>query len=571
MATSGQVNTNTAYDSYFWVKWSQSGDQDIPNNRTLIDWSCGVYCGHSFYSNAIKMSAVSINGSQVYGGGTYSNYSSGNHTIASGTMWIGHNTDGAKTFAISSFTGWLYSSYDYSASATTHTLTQIPRKATITAAADFTDTGNPSLSFSNPGGFTMDVWLEPNPVGDHLCVRKGIPNTGKYTWTLTDAERDKLRNKCAGKTSCQIRLGLYSYIGGVSYASYVDKTYTITENTATKPSVSISVSPNNSGLPGMFAGLYVQGKSRARVSISASGKYGASISSYSSTVDGKAYTSASFDATTSSAGTKTITGYAKDSRGFTNSASARITIIPYSAPQISSFSVERQADGTTVVAHLKGAISSVENKNTKTFSVTLNGETKTGSASAYNVDETVTFTDVPTDATLTATAKVSDAFSTVTKEAVVPTVDVTMDFHHSGKGVAFGKVAEHENLLDVDWDIKYKGGIISDFVVEQGTSGVWTYRKWNSGTAELWGYGTAAYENVSVLGKELTYPFTLTSALCGIGTLNSYGSNAAASLQWNLKLAYGASACKIWVHNASGGFIASSTLDASVYIMGRWK
>lgn len=26
-----------------------------------------------------------------------------------------------------------------------------------------------------------------------------------------------------------------------------------------------------------------------------------------------------------------------------------------------------------------------------------------------------------------------------------------------------------------------------DFVVEQGTSGIWTYRKWNSGVSECWG------------------------------------------------------------------------------------
>jgi hypothetical protein len=27
-----------------------------------------------------------------------------------------------------------------------------------------------------------------------------------------------------------------------------------------------------------------------------------------------------------------------------------------------------------------------------------------------------------------------------------------------------------------------------DYIVEQGTSGIWTYRKWNSGIAECWGY-----------------------------------------------------------------------------------
>ena len=28
---------------------------------------------------------------------------------------------------------------------------------------------------------------------------------------------------------------------------------------------------------------------------------------------------------------------------------------------------------------------------------------------------------------------------------------------------------------------------INDYVVEQGTSGIWTYRKWSSGVAECWG------------------------------------------------------------------------------------
>ena len=36
-----------------------------------------------------------------------------------------------------------------------------------------------------------------------------------------------------------------------------------------------------------------------------------------------------------------------------------------------------------------------------------------------------------------------------------------------------------------------------DFVEEQGTSGVWTYRKWNSGFAECWGYHTISGTNIS--------------------------------------------------------------------------
>lgn len=44
--------------------------------------------------------------------------------------------------------------------------------------------------------------------------------------------------------------------------------------------------------------------------------------------------------------------------------------------------------------------------------------------------------------------------------------------------------------------VKIQGSPITDFVVEQGTTGIWTYRKWNSGIAECW--GTAS---VSVLCK----------------------------------------------------------------------
>ena len=33
----------------------------------------------------------------------------------------------------------------------------------------------------------------------------------------------------------------------------------------------------------------------------------------------------------------------------------------------------------------------------------------------------------------------------------------------------------------------YKIGLIADYVVERGTDGIWTYEKWESGTAKCWG------------------------------------------------------------------------------------
>ncbi len=60
----------------------------------------------------------------------------------------------------------------------------------------------------------------------------------------------------------------------------------------------------------------------------------------------------------------------------------------------------------------------------------------------------------------------------------------------------------------------------SDFVIEVGTSDIWTYRKWNSGVAECWGiytmisactkaWGTLYYSDTLV--PRINYPFTFTS------------------------------------------------------------
>lgn len=80
----------------------------------------------------------------------------------------------------------------------------------------------------------------------------------------------------------------------------------------------------------------------------------------------------------------------------------------------------------------------------------------------------------------------------------------------------------------------------ADYVVEQGTSGIWTYRKWNSGIAECWGgkaitlshYASTAgfyayYTDVKfpsgffVSAPILTYTAWIDNALALTGTLTT--------------------------------------------------
>ena len=497
MATSGQLNTNTAYDSYFWVKWSQAR-QDIASNKTKINWSCGVYCGHNFFNNAIRMSALSINGVQVYGGGTYSNFSKGDHTIASGALDIAHNPDGTKTFSISAFTGWLYSNYNYSSNGASYDLTQIPRQARITAAADFTDLDNPSISISNPGGFRMDVWLEPNPVGDHLCVRENIPNTGSYTWTLTEVERNELRNRCSGNY-CTIRLGLYSYVGGIQYADYQDKRYTMVESAATKPSVNMSIALNNGSLPSKFNGLYIQGKSRVNVTLAVEGKYGAGIQSYSATMEGKTYSPLSFTTdVVQNPGNVEIVASARDTRGFSGEARQSLTVIEYSKPLVVPISSENailcyRSDGngkrlgasTSVWIKAKRSYRSVSSKNTcalqwrrKLATEQWDDAThiwsdlipKSGTEDSYNALVPGAF-DLKSSYTIQIRA-VDDIGEQDIKTLDVPTQDVALHLGRGGKNVSIGSYCDYteEYTFHSEWkaifdeEVIIKGQTLKEYI-----------------------------------------------------------------------------------------------------------
>lgn len=153
--------------------------------------------------------------------GTY--YGKGTHILIQRDFTFSHDNQGNFNSYIGASLSTTYKSVSTGGNLV---LPSIPRRANITSAINFTDEDNPKITFSNPGGFTLNVWLEPNPSGQHICVRNNISNTGSYTWNLTDDERKILRQKCKGN-SCVVRIGLYTIIGNTTYSHYVDRTMTI--------------------------------------------------------------------------------------------------------------------------------------------------------------------------------------------------------------------------------------------------------------------------------------------------------------------------------------------------------
>lgn len=114
-----------------------------------------------------------------------------------------------------------------------------------------------------------------------------------------------------------------------------------------------------------------------------------------------------------------------------------------------------------------------------------------------------------------------------------------------------------------------------DYVVEQGTSGIWTYRKWNSGIAECWGNpttesvtfssagsGTGLYQSVDM---SVALPFTFTS----ISAININAYAVAGDYGWVTRTTQ--SSLSQVVYRAFKRNNTTGSVTTYISVMGTWK
>lgn len=113
-----------------------------------------------------------------------------------------------------------------------------------------------------------------------------------------------------------------------------------------------------------------------------------------------------------------------------------------------------------------------------------------------------------------------------------------------------------------------------DYVVKQGKSGIWTYRKWDSGVCELWGRHSATLSNYATVNSWYGYntgaidlpfkvysPCTQISAKVGSGFAHSGNCYSASN---NASITKITGYC---IANQSG----SQSTVWHFYIIGTWK
>jgi hypothetical protein len=339
MALSGSF-TGTTNNNYVQPKITWSATQNIAENYSMVTATLTYSRTNSGYTTSGTWSgSITINGTTTTATSSGQIYitQNSNTRAMSATVKVPHNADGSKSVTISCTGAIPAASLSSTTCSATVTLDSIPRQANITSSPNFTDLDNPTVYYNNPAGNAvtdLKACISFTGARDDIAYRD-IPKTGTYyTFMLTEAERNILRNNTTSG-SRNVIFYVRTIIGSKTYYSTDTKTFTVKETNNTRPSVTMTATLNNGSLPSKFDGLYIQGKSRLDVSISAQGKYLASITSYYANIGGEVYNSQSFLSNVlQKEGKVEVTGYAKDSRQFTGSDKQEIEVIQYSKPLV---------------------------------------------------------------------------------------------------------------------------------------------------------------------------------------------------------------------------------------------
>lgn len=340
MATSGSTSvTVTSWDTlkFSWERTSYS----VSANTSTISWKLQLIAGSSgrISSTASKDWSVTVNGTEYSGTNKIGISNNSTLTLASGTTVVSHNTDGTKTFSYSfsqefsiTFSG---SSIGTKSGSGSGTLDTIPRASTPTVSSSSVYMGAAVTITTNraSSSFTHDLAYS-FAGGSYVTIKTGVG--ASYSWTTPD-----LASKIPSATSGTVTIRCITKNGSTTIGT---KTITMTLKVPTSvvPTISaVSVAEATSGIAAQF-GAFIKTKSTIKATITAAGAKGSTIKSYSTTLNGKTYTGASWTSSALTAsGSLSLVTTVTDSRGRTAKKTTSITVLDYSPPLINAMQAYR--------------------------------------------------------------------------------------------------------------------------------------------------------------------------------------------------------------------------------------
>lgn len=502
--------------------------QSTADNKSTVHMVLYLYANTTGSYNQDGDAYWSINGKKTYY--TFSYTSPAWYALGERTEEISHNNDGTKTVTLSGVWcsaisgGWAPYSLSVSGEVT---LPTIPRATTPgIGGVTMGETAHISLPRAS-SGFTHTLRYVFGGAAE--TIASGV--TTGYDWLVPESLAAQIPDAASGKgtLTCETYSGS-TLIGTKSV------TFTASVPGSMKPAVLsgwAAVSYDNSGTAAENMAAWVQGYSKAKAAFDASKvtcRQGAGVSKFSITYLGKTTEGNPCRTETISTTGATVRCTVTDSRGLTAWEDFNIALLEYAPPALVGADLFRSdGEGTAADggAHIAGVARVRYSELGGLNSVTLKGYWKSVGG-GYGAGETLTVgtvglvtgnVEISPDRSYVALLVLTDSLgNTARYEENIPTEKVAFHLKEGGKGAAFGKAAETEGVLELaeDWHLKLtgatdlnaaaekiavldpggvvryrtkaelQGDLAADYIVSQGTSGIWTFRKWASGVAECW-------------------------------------------------------------------------------------
>lgn len=502
--------------------------QSTADNKSTVHMVLYLYANTTGSYNQDGDAYWSINGKKTYY--TFSYTSPAWYVLGERTEEISHNNDGTKTVTLSGMWcsaisgGWAPYSLSVSGEVT---LPTIPRATTPgIGGVTMGETAHISLPRAS-SGFTHTLRYVFGGAAE--TIASGV--TTGYDWLVPESLAAQIPDAASGKgtLTCETYSGS-TLIGTKSV------TFTASVPGSMKPAVLsgwAAVTYDNSGTAAENMAAWVQGYSKAKAAFDASKvtcRQGAGVSKFSITYLGKTTEGNPCRTETISTTGATVRCTVTDSRGLTAWEDFNIALLEYAPPALVGADLFRSdGEGTAADggAHIAGVARVRYSELGGLNSVTLKGYWK-GVGGGYGAGETLTVgtvglvtgdVEISPDRSYVALLVLTDSLgNTARYEENIPTEKVAFHLKEGGKGAAFGKAAETEGVLELaeDWHLKLtgatdlnaaaekiavldpggvvryrtkaelQGDLAADYIVSQGTSGIWTFRKWASGVAECW-------------------------------------------------------------------------------------
>ena len=554
LLTSGWYFPSKAAYVYLELTWRVTATS-IENNTKTIYWQLGRAGASSGYvmSGGFK---VVIDGETVYSKDTdYRIKLEKDTIIATGTKTIKHNADGSRSFK--AFVQGAVNTFAVNVSGEkTFELDTIPRASSISCTTANIES-KPTITINRASSnFTHTITYQFGTLTGTIATKTAA--TSITSWTIPADFYKQIPNAKTGRGT----LTCTTYNGNTVIGTSACQLNVTTDEAKCKPTVTGSVVDRNPATK-LLTGdenILVRYCSKAGCTI------GVTLNKNAGSIKAKTINNVSV-----TGDYRQIDGvevgvfdfYAKDSREYFNSYKAINTLIPYvkltcNATAQRTDPTSGNATLTVDGAYYNGSFGLADNSLTVKYRLVDSEEytTVTPTITGNGYKATVSLSGLDYTKSFTFEVVVSDKLNSVTKTVTIQ------------KGIPVFDWGEY----DFNFNVPVTINGIPIRTPEQGTNGVWTYRKWDDGICELWCQDVATIHNAAVMAtEERAYPFSLERTICGIGTLNSAGGNAGNALQWNIKLAYGTERCQVWVHDNGSNFADTSSVDVSIYIVGRWK